>query len=118
MLTVLVAEAVTELVQDEDPSGAAVGGEQRREDELDLTSHPCALVTSGPQYVPTVEAVRVRRYKQIKPEDWHRLGYDVLPLPDLVEDSGEHWAAVFTERGPDQIPRQSPMGRNLDESLG
>lgn len=77
-----------------------------------LTSHPCAMVTSGAQYVSSVEAVRVRRFKQIRLEDWHRLAFDVLPLPDLVENSGEHWAAVFTERG--HVPM--PSGR-LDDRV-
>lgn len=63
-----------------------------------LISHPCSMVTTGARYVANVEVVRVWKHKRIKFGDWHRRAFDVLPLPDLVEGSGEHWAAVFTER--------------------
>lgn len=70
-----------------------------------LVSHPCSMVAAGAQYVDRVEVVRVRKYREVKFGDWSRTAFDVLPLPDLVEASGEHYAAVFTERAHVDMPQ-------------
>lgn len=64
-----------------------------------VVTHPCSMLTSQAQYLPTLEMVRVREYEAIPLDAWAVRAFELLPLPNLEgADSSKHYAAFFHER--------------------